>query len=408
MNTKWTQKSFSDLLTGMFHGGNWVGIHRGLLKQVGLEGSAMLSYLINYHARVKRSPGYRWKDGWFYLTVAKMQEELDVKTDAQSRILNVLSSAGLIEVGRKGVPCRRHIRIDCEAVAKIISDWESMAKKEEVGDQRDLLDDEILEAPGTQSGEIPATQSGEIPATQSGEIPATQSGEIPATLSNKRQVKRKKEAGLTARPPRGSPLSGKVQPAEWDRKAAGRVREMLVANDSDLTAPKGKQRAVGIDKLAEQVAKLQADRGVDRSEIKAVILWYAEHYADDYVPKLRKAADLFDCWGKIRDAKARWGTDRRRADNNGNGKVNGKKSRSRLVPEDADTCSDDDLAWMRKVAAVMVECMKQMQERGRDPWSWGGIGDDDVARALEKKKLPAGFCTADDCRRIGNCAPSRS
>ena len=283
-----------------------------------------------------------------------------------------------------------------------------------------------MRPPRAESGETLGTESRESPGTESRESPGSARSGCKETLQSmsrnftvdvkkpyidhKKTLRKetRKRAGLTARPPRGSPPSGKVQPAEWDRKAAGRVREMLVANDSDLTAPKGKQRAVGIDKLAEQVAKLQADRGVDRSEIKAVILWYAEHYADDYVPKLRKVADLFDCWGKIRDAKARWGTDRRRADNNGNGKVNGKKSRSRLVPEDADTCSDDDLAWMRKVAAVMVECMKQMQERGRDPWSWGGIGDDDVARALEKKKLPAGFCTADDCRRIGNCAPSRS
>jgi len=89
----------------------------------------------------------------------------------------------------------------------------------------------------------------------------------------------------------------------FDLKAAGRLREVLVLNGSDLVSP---PRAARISTFAKHIRRLRIDRNVEEKDIRRVIVFLKHCYRDQYTPKIRKADDLFVHWEKFRDAADRY------------------------------------------------------------------------------------------------------
>jgi len=112
--------------------------------------------------------------------------------------------------------------------------------------------------------------------------------------------------GRTARTHKSSFPNGKspsLLTTEFDRQAAGRLREILVINDSDLVHP---PRSVKIDTLTKQFTVLRTQRGVAETEIKGVLKWLRSHYGEAMTPKIYKVEQIQTEWGRIRDAKNRY------------------------------------------------------------------------------------------------------
>ena len=100
--------------------------------------------------------------------------------------------------------------------------------------------------------------------------------------------------------------SSLVQTNDWDKKAAGYLREVLVLHDADIVAP---PRSVRVSTLAKHIAALRFRRKIPKEQVRNMVKWMKIHYSEPWCPKIHKAADVFDKWGKFRDAKLRQETD---------------------------------------------------------------------------------------------------
>lgn len=78
-----------------------------------------------------------------------------------------------------------------------------------------------------------------------------------------------------------SPLSS------FDKKAAAHLRTLL--NEHNVL----RLKSAKIETLGKQVLRLRSE-GVEKKKIREVFEWWSEHYDEEFVPKMRKATDVFD------------------------------------------------------------------------------------------------------------------
>jgi len=88
---------------------------------------------------------------------------------------------------------------------------------------------------------------------------------------------------------------------EFDDKAAALLREVLVIHDSDLVAP---PRGVRLATLSKSIKSLRLSGRTTATEhnILEVIKWLRKNYGDEHTPKMHKANDFADHWGRFRSA----------------------------------------------------------------------------------------------------------
>jgi len=89
---------------------------------------------------------------------------------------------------------------------------------------------------------------------------------------------------------------------EFDNKAAGQYRQLLVQHDSILVNGFRKPR---IDTLSKLMFRLRVDLGIPKVEITEVLDWLINHYGEPYVPKIFKLEDLLTKWEKFKAAMER-------------------------------------------------------------------------------------------------------
>ena len=119
---EWSPREFDALTKELMSGGDCFCVHIGLLKKLGIEAAVFLYFLIDYHSLVKQSSKYKWDDGWFYCTVDTMEKELGVPQRTQIRALKFLMEEELLEFKNRGLPAKRHVRINTANVTRIISE----------------------------------------------------------------------------------------------------------------------------------------------------------------------------------------------------------------------------------------------------------------------------------------------
>jgi len=98
---------------------NFIALNRSLITSIGLLNTVMVSELI--------SEARYWADcgeldcGWFYTTVQNVSERCGLSKYQQSESLKELAKLGLVEVSYRGIPRKRHVRVDTVRVIELIN-----------------------------------------------------------------------------------------------------------------------------------------------------------------------------------------------------------------------------------------------------------------------------------------------
>lgn len=255
---KWAKRRFTALLVVLSSHG-WFKIHRSLVEILGLEAAAMLHYLIDVHVRVQRSPDYKWNEGWFYCMMKKISKEINVSPGAQTRILTKLTGKNktrepvgprLIEMKKMGLPARRFVRIDGEAIEDIIFKWVKNQRNQSLGNQRNRMEGDQRDIVRLNKTEQESSMS----------TPCGADGDRSPPPSDGR--KRRK-----ANPP-----------SKFDHRA---VEELIKVVSSHIKV----NRKHNLKEWANQIRMMRELDGVAKEEIKRTVRWYAEHIGEEYVPE---------------------------------------------------------------------------------------------------------------------------
>lgn len=89
---------------------NTISVNRPIAHALGLGAAVVYSALISkYEYYYKHN--MLDEDGFFYSTIADLQESTSMGKCQQSNAINVLTDAGLVEVCRRGMPAKRYFRV---------------------------------------------------------------------------------------------------------------------------------------------------------------------------------------------------------------------------------------------------------------------------------------------------------
>jgi len=279
---KWSPQDFDHLITGVLSHESWFPLHRPLIIVLGLESAAVLQFLINYYKQLKTKD----KSGWFYCTVDKLEEKLGISSKPQIRILQNLESSGCIEMKKTGMPARRHIRINNKKIAEIIVEQRTSE------DKKGLTSDSQMGMTGQPDPGVTLTPN------------------CGRHNYNIRDRIKRVSGGKAA-----SPTQDGLLPKDWETKAGEELWKILEKNGADLVV----RLRVRVSTLANQIVRLNTRGKIPKEEIKIILHWLRDHYADVHTPKIYKVVDLYNNWGRIRDARLRWLEDNDVADPSGNG-----------------------------------------------------------------------------------------
>lgn len=99
---------------------NYLTVNKILMKNLGISESIMLSELC-YRRQFLARADMLTEDGFFYATVEDVEEETTLSDYAQRKILDKLSEMGIVKVERRGLPAKRYIYIDENALQSLIN-----------------------------------------------------------------------------------------------------------------------------------------------------------------------------------------------------------------------------------------------------------------------------------------------
>lgn len=94
--------------------------NKRIVQRLGLSEAVLIGELCSEYNYWK-SRG-EVSDGWFFSTVENIERETGIKKVTQASLLKKLSEAGLLKYQRRGLPPKRHIFLDFDAIARILDD----------------------------------------------------------------------------------------------------------------------------------------------------------------------------------------------------------------------------------------------------------------------------------------------
>jgi len=298
-----SERSFEELKSLLSQEG-WFPLHRAVIQITGgMEEAAVVHFLINYHSRIKRSPYYKWDDGWFYCKISTMENELCLKRTKQQTIIKKLVELGLVETTRKGLPAKRFFRINPEVIKQAVIEWEIERSNDPSNGEYGY---------GPVEGLKPEKQ--EYRETETHFAESRYTGLPENCKDNKKEYSKKKESKkgrdgrqkAARRPPR-SKVPYKPKPFELE--LAARLRSILIKHACPYVENTAERRGFSKNGLAKNFNAL-LNRGVPLEKIDDVLDWLDEHYNDPYVPHMSERVNSFlTKWEKFVDAKVRWEMD---------------------------------------------------------------------------------------------------
>lgn len=93
---------------------NYLAVNRDLIGFLGLETAAFFSELASECSYFEDR--HLLADGWFFTTVENIQRKTGIKKKRQYSIFKELKALGLVETKRAGMPAKRYIRINEDAL----------------------------------------------------------------------------------------------------------------------------------------------------------------------------------------------------------------------------------------------------------------------------------------------------
>ena len=100
-----------DSIINILANDNYIIVNRSLIKELGLKETIILGELAseyNYYKKVNELD----EDGYFYSTIENIEENTSLSSYEQKKCLDNLSKRGFIDVVLKGIPAKRHIKIN--------------------------------------------------------------------------------------------------------------------------------------------------------------------------------------------------------------------------------------------------------------------------------------------------------
>ena len=98
---------------------NFITVNRSIAALVGLEAAVVMGELASEYLYWESRGGLN--DGYFFSTVENLTEKTFLSSYSQRQALEKLKELGLIDVIKKGMPAKRFIKINEDAVAQILN-----------------------------------------------------------------------------------------------------------------------------------------------------------------------------------------------------------------------------------------------------------------------------------------------
>lgn len=110
--TRLSADAWKKIARDAYQPGNWFRFPLTYLDIMTLQEAVMLAFLHNHSMRCK-------KEGeWFFCKVSLITKALRVHTRTQSRVFRSLASKGFIQMQSRGIPAKRWITIDWDALGE--------------------------------------------------------------------------------------------------------------------------------------------------------------------------------------------------------------------------------------------------------------------------------------------------
>lgn len=101
---------------------NYISTNKILMKCLGLYEAVILGELCSEQDYFEEN-NLLTQDGYFYVTVAKLEDNTTLKEDVQRRTLKHLCTKGIIDVQYKGLPKQRFIKINEQKLIEILTTY---------------------------------------------------------------------------------------------------------------------------------------------------------------------------------------------------------------------------------------------------------------------------------------------
>ena len=120
MNSEYLVDFNADSIVNMLANDNYIVVNRCLIKKIGLKESIILGELaseFNYYQKNNLLD----EDGYFYSTIENIQESTSLSSYEQKKCLDNLVSMNIVDVVLKGIPAKRHIKINSAQLLNLFS-----------------------------------------------------------------------------------------------------------------------------------------------------------------------------------------------------------------------------------------------------------------------------------------------
>lgn len=95
--------------------------NRNLIKNIGPMEALVIGYLASVHKYVKQNNMFE-EDEYFYVTIDKMKEDLNISKNYQNSILTKLEEIGLLSKKLIGLPAKRYFRINPNILEQLLTE----------------------------------------------------------------------------------------------------------------------------------------------------------------------------------------------------------------------------------------------------------------------------------------------
>ena len=109
-----------DSIVNILANDNYIIVNRSLIKELGLKETIILGELASEYNYYKKTNSLD-ADGYFYSTIDNIEENTSLSSYEQKKCLDKLSKRGIIDVILKGIPAKRHIKINMLQVINLIT-----------------------------------------------------------------------------------------------------------------------------------------------------------------------------------------------------------------------------------------------------------------------------------------------
>lgn len=109
-----------DSIVNILANDNYIIVNRSLIKELGLKETIILGELASEYNYYKKTNELD-EDGYFYSTIENIENNTSLSSYEQKKCLDNLSKRGLIDVILKGIPAKRHIKINTSQIINLFT-----------------------------------------------------------------------------------------------------------------------------------------------------------------------------------------------------------------------------------------------------------------------------------------------